>query len=226
MPGVADSAASGNHVWKGHTGALMAKAMKNPRNSIFSVVELMWRCDRALISKAGDVEYRVAKRRPALLTFAIMALFAGVGLGVFLLLARGLDGKAHADPVATTSTAAATGTPREGLPPIPPPPPASAVAAATPTPTTPPPAATSAPTTTAAAPLATATTTTASKTAEPPNRRRAAWSAPAPTPPAPRRPYVAGPSAPATKSDNPDVSAPAPTPQPTTDPDKLFDERK
>ena len=178
---------------------------------------------RVAAHDTGDVDYRVKKQRPALLTFAVMALFAGVGLGVFLLLARGLDGKAHADPVATTSTAAATGTPREGLPPIPPPPPASAVAAATPTPTTPPPAATSAPTTTAAAPLATATTTTASKTAEPPNRRRAAWSAPAPTPPAPRRPYVAGP---APTSDNPYVAPPAPTPQPTTDPDKLFDERK
>ena len=32
-PGWADVAASGSQVWKGHSGALIAKAMKNPRNS-------------------------------------------------------------------------------------------------------------------------------------------------------------------------------------------------
>ena len=32
-PGWADVAASGSQVWNGHNGALIAKAMKNPRNS-------------------------------------------------------------------------------------------------------------------------------------------------------------------------------------------------
>src|SRR6201997_5840692 len=39
-PGCAESAASGNQVWNGHSGALIANAMKNPRNIHFCTVEL------------------------------------------------------------------------------------------------------------------------------------------------------------------------------------------
>ncbi len=37
-PGCAEVAASGSQVWKGHSGALIANAMKKPRNSHFCVV--------------------------------------------------------------------------------------------------------------------------------------------------------------------------------------------
>src|SRR5215467_11158479 len=37
-PGWAEAAASGSQVWNGHSGALIANAMKNPRNSHFCVV--------------------------------------------------------------------------------------------------------------------------------------------------------------------------------------------
>ncbi len=37
-PGWADAAASGSQVWNGQSGALIAKAMKNPRNSHFCTV--------------------------------------------------------------------------------------------------------------------------------------------------------------------------------------------
>jgi serine/threonine protein kinase len=160
-----------------------------------------------------DVDFRVKKSRPALLTIAIVALFGGVGLGVFLLFARGFDTRMNTTTVQTPTTstfaATATATPREGLPPNPPPPPASALAAT-------PPATPAAATTTTAAPIA--TTTVATKPAIPvasPNRRRG-WS-----------PYVA--PAPAPVNDNPYVApapTPRPSPQPTSDPDKLFDERK
>ena len=39
-PGGADAAASGSQVWNGHSGALIANAMKNPRNSHFCTVGL------------------------------------------------------------------------------------------------------------------------------------------------------------------------------------------
>src|SRR6202166_3845964 len=39
-PGGAAAAASGSQVWNGHSGALIANAMKNPRNSQFCTVEL------------------------------------------------------------------------------------------------------------------------------------------------------------------------------------------
>src|ERR1700749_3554772 len=39
-PGGAAAAASGSQVWKGHSGALIANAMKNPRNSHFCTVGL------------------------------------------------------------------------------------------------------------------------------------------------------------------------------------------
>ncbi len=39
-PGWAAVAASGSQVWNGHSGALIAKATKNPRNSHFCVVGL------------------------------------------------------------------------------------------------------------------------------------------------------------------------------------------
>ena len=39
-PGCADAAASGSQVWNGHSGALIANAMKNPRNSHFCTVGL------------------------------------------------------------------------------------------------------------------------------------------------------------------------------------------
>ena len=35
VPGDADPAASGSQVWNGQTGALIANAMKNPRNKRF-----------------------------------------------------------------------------------------------------------------------------------------------------------------------------------------------
>ena len=35
VPGVADFAASGNQVWNGHNGALIANAMKKPRKRKF-----------------------------------------------------------------------------------------------------------------------------------------------------------------------------------------------
>ena len=35
MPGFDSAAASGSHVWNGHSGALTAKAKKKPRKSIF-----------------------------------------------------------------------------------------------------------------------------------------------------------------------------------------------
>src|SRR6266576_2132639 len=38
-PGGAAAAASGSQVWNGHSGALIANAMKNPRNSHFCVAE-------------------------------------------------------------------------------------------------------------------------------------------------------------------------------------------
>src|SRR6266567_3604329 len=38
-PGGAAAAASGSQVWNGHSGALIANAMKNPRNSHFCVVD-------------------------------------------------------------------------------------------------------------------------------------------------------------------------------------------
>src|ERR1700739_320286 len=41
VPGCAESAASGSQVWNGHNGALIANAMKNPRNSHFCTVELI-----------------------------------------------------------------------------------------------------------------------------------------------------------------------------------------
>src|SRR6202012_290106 len=37
-PGWAEAAASGSQVWNGHSGALIANAMKNPRNSHFCTV--------------------------------------------------------------------------------------------------------------------------------------------------------------------------------------------
>jgi hypothetical protein len=42
-PGWAEVAASGSQVWNGHSGALIAKAMKKPRNSHFCVVALSTR---------------------------------------------------------------------------------------------------------------------------------------------------------------------------------------
>src|SRR2546421_11554697 len=39
-PGGADAAASGSQVWNGHSGALIANAMKNPRNSHFCTTGL------------------------------------------------------------------------------------------------------------------------------------------------------------------------------------------
>src|SRR6202043_160338 len=39
-PGCAEAAASGSQVWNGHSGALIANAMKNPRNSHFCTVGL------------------------------------------------------------------------------------------------------------------------------------------------------------------------------------------
>ena len=39
-PGWAAVAASGSQVWNGHSGALIANAMKNPRNSHFWAVGL------------------------------------------------------------------------------------------------------------------------------------------------------------------------------------------
>src|SRR5260370_34967894 len=39
-PGGADAAASGSQVWNGHSGALIAKAMKNPSNSHLLTVGL------------------------------------------------------------------------------------------------------------------------------------------------------------------------------------------
>src|SRR5580700_10782799 len=38
-PGWAEAAASGSQVWNGHSGALIANAMKKPRNSHFCTVE-------------------------------------------------------------------------------------------------------------------------------------------------------------------------------------------
>jgi hypothetical protein len=43
-PGWAEDAASGSQVWNGHSGALIAKAMKNPRNSHFCTVGDRVRC--------------------------------------------------------------------------------------------------------------------------------------------------------------------------------------
>src|ERR1700742_1254285 len=43
-PGGADAAASGSQVWNGHSGALIANAMKKPRNSHFCTVELSATC--------------------------------------------------------------------------------------------------------------------------------------------------------------------------------------
>ena len=43
-PGCADDAASGSQVWKGHSGALIANAMKKPRNSHFCTVDDRARC--------------------------------------------------------------------------------------------------------------------------------------------------------------------------------------
>src|SRR5271166_1677128 len=47
-PGCAASAASGSQVWNGHSGALIANAMKNPRNSHFCTVELSGTCTSTL----------------------------------------------------------------------------------------------------------------------------------------------------------------------------------
>jgi hypothetical protein len=41
VPGVPAFAASGSHVWSGQSGALIAKAIKNPKKRRFCVVELM-----------------------------------------------------------------------------------------------------------------------------------------------------------------------------------------
>ena len=46
-PGVASAAASGSQVWNGHSGALMANAMKKPRNSHFCVVRVDRQAGRA-----------------------------------------------------------------------------------------------------------------------------------------------------------------------------------
>ena len=46
VPGVDSAAASGSQVWNGHSGALIAKAAKNPRNSHFSVVGLSVQSDQ------------------------------------------------------------------------------------------------------------------------------------------------------------------------------------
>src|ERR1700747_3605190 len=43
-PGGAAAAASGSQVWNGHSGALIANAMKNPRNSHFCTVGLSATC--------------------------------------------------------------------------------------------------------------------------------------------------------------------------------------
>ena len=43
-PGCAAVAASGSQVWNGHSGALIANATKNPRNSHFCVVGLSEMC--------------------------------------------------------------------------------------------------------------------------------------------------------------------------------------
>ncbi len=51
-PGCAASAASGSQVWNGHSGALIANAMKNPRNSHFCTVEL-----------SGDVDQLAEQER-------------------------------------------------------------------------------------------------------------------------------------------------------------------
>ncbi len=51
-PGWADAAASGSQVWNGHSGALIAKAMKKPRNSHFCTV-----------GRQGDVRQRVEDER-------------------------------------------------------------------------------------------------------------------------------------------------------------------
>src|SRR6202522_4395516 len=48
VPGCAESAASGSQVWNGHSGALIANAMKNPRNSHFCTVELSDTCKSVL----------------------------------------------------------------------------------------------------------------------------------------------------------------------------------
>ena len=55
VPGVADAAASGNHVWNGTSGALIAKAMKKPRKSKFSVSESIFRVWSASISKVRPI---------------------------------------------------------------------------------------------------------------------------------------------------------------------------
>src|SRR5271169_1281882 len=41
VPGCAEAAASGSQVWNGHSGALIANAMKSPRNSHFCTVGLI-----------------------------------------------------------------------------------------------------------------------------------------------------------------------------------------
>ncbi len=45
--GGASAAASGSQVWSGHSGALIANAMKKPRNSHFCVSGSMSRSTRA-----------------------------------------------------------------------------------------------------------------------------------------------------------------------------------
>ena len=58
-PGCAGAAASGSQVWNGHSGALIAKAMKKPRNSHFCVVGSMGTCtswleqERAVVAGHG-----------------------------------------------------------------------------------------------------------------------------------------------------------------------------
>ena len=45
-PGWAALAASGSQVWNGNSGALIANAMKKPRNSHFCTVRSNWTCDQ------------------------------------------------------------------------------------------------------------------------------------------------------------------------------------
>ncbi|CAB4583616.1 unannotated protein [freshwater metagenome] len=45
VPGVADFAASGSQVWNGTNGALIANAIKKPRNKKFSVVSSICNLD-------------------------------------------------------------------------------------------------------------------------------------------------------------------------------------
>src|SRR5699024_7009388 len=50
-PGGAAAAAAGSQVWNGQSGALIANAMKNPRNSHFCTVGLSATCTRSLNRK-------------------------------------------------------------------------------------------------------------------------------------------------------------------------------